>query len=370
MSKKKLLYISSLPKNSQSGGANAVNYHTYKELQKYFDCRYVQINPHELKWGKRWSQFNRKFLKRPGYFNFFSQKRLKRIAEEFSAIEGDYDVVFFRGFTPWVYCQPKVPYLTYNDVHFLQFFNNTFTDKQFVKKDIQRICLAEKEWLSEAKAVLFESQWGADQCKKDYNVPTEKLIAVGRGGHIPIPKEDQYEGSFNLVIIANSFYQKGGDLVFEAFKILQPRHKKLQLHIIGGNPGDKVIQTKGVVYHGYLYKEKPDDLSQLTKILSRAFLLMHITREDINPLVPTEAGYFGCPTISVQHFAIPELIKHNITGLLLPYLPDTKEIARSISHLIEDKKKYLKMRTSCWDFNRSEYSWYNIGKELKENIDN
>jgi len=80
MRNKSLLYISSLPQNSQSGGANAVNYHTYKELQKYFDCTYVQINPPEPQCGKRWSQFKRKILKQPGEFNFFSRKRLKAIA--------------------------------------------------------------------------------------------------------------------------------------------------------------------------------------------------------------------------------------------------------------------------------------------------
>lgn len=366
---KNLLYISPLSQNSQTGGANAVNYHTYKELQKYFECTYVQINPKEPLLGKWQSQLRRKLLKRPGRFNFFSQKRLKRIAKEFNAIEGHFDYIFFRGFTPWLLCKPKMPYVTYNDVHFLQFFHNTFSYQQFLQSDIVRICSQEKEWLSKARSVFFESQWGATQCHLDYSIDASNLMNIGRGGNIPIPNKDQYKGNYNLVIIANNFYQKGGDLVFAALQQLQAKYPQLKLHIVGGDPGHEVKAHRVVVYHGYLYKERPEDLKKLTNILSKAFLLMHITREDVNPLVPTEAGYFGCPTITVNQFALPELVQHQKTGILLPYLPSPEDISKAVSALIEDQNTYKTMREATWQFNRNQYSWQSIGAQLKEIIE-
>ncbi|MDA8971813.1 hypothetical protein N9F69_05860, partial [Flavobacteriaceae bacterium] len=104
---KNLLYISPLPQDSQTGGANAVNYHIYKQLEKHFNCTYVQINPKESKLGKWRSQFLRKILRRPGRFNFYSKKRLRQIAKQFDAIQGNFDMVFFRGFTPWIACKPR-----------------------------------------------------------------------------------------------------------------------------------------------------------------------------------------------------------------------------------------------------------------------
>ena len=362
---KNLLFISSLPQNSQTGGANAVNYHIYKQLEKYFNCTYVQINPKESKFGKWRSQFLRKILRGPGRFNFYSKRRLRQIAKQFDAIQDRYDMVFFRGFTPWIACQPSVPYFAYNDVHFLQFFKNTFSDHQFIKQDINRICLVEKKWLVKAEKIFFESQWGANQCGKDYDIETNKLKTIGRGGNITIPEKDMYSGSLNLVIIANNFYQKGGDLVFEAFRQLQPKYPQLQLHIIGGHPGQNVEATKGVVYHGFLCKERHKDLEQLEAVLAQAFLLMHVTREDVNPLVPTEAGYFGCPTVSVNHFAIPELIVHNKTGVLLEYLPKPKRIAAVVESLILDKESYFIMRKATAQFNKETFAWNQIGEVLK-----
>lgn len=366
---KHLLYISTLEKNSQTGGANAVNYHIYKQLETYFNCTYVQISPKESTFGKWRSQFLRKILKRKGAFNFFSKSRLQAISKEFEAIQGHYDMVFFRGFTPWVACQPTVPYFAYNDVHFLQFFKNTFSYHQFIKQDIERICLAEKKWLAGAEKLCFESQWGADQCLNDYQLQASKLITIGRGGNIPIPEKDTYEGSLNLVVIANNFYQKGGDLVFEAFKLLKQNHNTLQLHIIGGHPGQNVEATKGVVYHGFLYKERHEDLLKLESILAQAFLLMHVTREDTNPLVITEAGYFGCPAISVEHYAIPELVVHHKTGVLLEYLPAPEKIAAAVETLILDKESYFVMRKATAQFNKETFAWNQIGNVLKTIID-
>lgn len=362
---KRLMYISPLPQDSQTGGANAVNFHTYKALQKYFDCSYAQINPEETLLGKRWSQFQRKVLKRPARFNYFSKTRLQKIAQQFESLTGHYDVIFFRGFTPWIYCQPKVPYVAYNDVHFLQFFRNTFPPQEFHQKDILRIGRHEQQWLRQAKALAFESAWGLERCAEDYNLEDTPLRAVGRGGHIPLPETDAYKGDLILVVIANHFYQKGGDLVFQAFEQLKPLYPQLELHIVGGAPESVVLQTTGVVYHGYLYKERPHDLEKLTQLLAKAFLLMHVTREDVNPLVTTEAGYFGCPCISVEHFAIPELVQHEKTGFLLPYLPDPKEIASAVEQLIKNPQYYRQMRQATWDFNRKNYSWDTIGYQLK-----
>ena len=365
---KTLLYISPLPQDSQTGGANAVNYHIYKQLEKHFNCTYVQINPKESKLGKWRSQFLRKILRRPGRFNFYSKKRLRQIAKQFDAIQGNFDMVFFRGFTPWIACQPRVPYFAYNDVHFLQFFKNTFSYHQFIKQDIERICLEEKKWLIKAEKLFFESQWGANQCHDDYAIKVVKLKSIGRGGNIPIPKKDTYSGSLNLVVIANNFYQKGGDLVFEAFKLLKQNHKTLQLHIIGGHPGQNVEETKGVVYHGFLYKESHEDLLKLESILAQAFLLMHVTREDTNPLVISEAGYFGCPSISVNHFAIPDLIRNYKTGVLLEYLPTPQHIAEVVSTLISDKTTYQAMRSATWLYNHRTFSWDTIGNFLNQHI--
>lgn len=365
---KKVLYISSLPKESQTGGANAVNYHIYKQLENYFECSYVQINPPSSFFAKWSSKVIRKIIKRPGRFDFYSAKRLNKIKSEFQAIEGDYDVIFFRGFTPWIHCEPKQPFVAYNDVHFKQFFENTFSYKHFLEVDLERIFNSEKRWLSKANRLYFESTWGLESCRSQYPIDKIKMRRIGRGGNVPLPLTDVYSGGMDLVIIANNFYQKGGDLVFEAFQALKKKFPELELHVIGCKLEQAMSTANGVISYGKLNKENPDHLNRLITILSKAFLLMHPTREDTNPLVATEAGYFGCPCITVDHFALPELVLHNETGVLLPYLPSPEQIEIAVEHLITNKGLYLQMRKRTWEFNHLTFSWDKIGQILRDDI--
>lgn len=366
--KKRLLYVSSLPEESRTGGANAVNFHVYKELQKYFDCAYLHIDIPPSRKDRLISKLRRKLFHLPGRFDFFSEKRLDTIKHQFETYKEPYDFVFFRGFTPWIHIAPSKPYFAYNDVDFRQYFENTFAYKSFYSWDIERIIQSEGSWLSKTKKVFFESGWGARKALFHNNLNKERLVGLGRGGSIPFPETDQYRGSLQLLLVANHFLQKGGDLAYQAFCTLRQTNSEVTFHIVGGDPGKEISNAPGVVYHGFLRKEQPSDLEKLVTLYSEAFLLLHPTREDTNPLVITEAGYFGCPAISVERFAIPELIRHRETGLLLKTPLSATELANAIQMLIDDEKLYRAMRNNVMIFSRSVFSWETIGSKLRDCI--
>ena len=169
--------------------------------------------------------------------------------------------------------------------------------------------------------------------------------------------------------MANHFLQKGGDLAFNAFCQIKSTYPESTFHIVGGDPGREVRETSGVVYHGVLKKECPVELQKLIQLYSEAFLLLHPTREDTNPLVITEAGYFGCPTLSVDRFAIPELIRNGETGVLMSQPLSAKGMETVIINLLEDTTTYLTMRRNVWGFSRRFFSWEHIGQRLQEFID-
>ncbi|KGE86611.1 hypothetical protein IX84_20160 [Phaeodactylibacter xiamenensis] len=338
----------------------------YQELQQHFDCTYAQINPGYSRLSKLMSNINRKLLKRPGHFFFFSNKRLKAIQAAFEAITAPYDLVFFKGITPWVLCEPKTPYAAYCDVGFQQFFENTFAYKDFSHSDIQRILSLEKQWLSNAAAVFFESRWGLQQTAKTFE-KIHNFKPVGRGGSIPLPVMDVYKGDLNLLVIANDFYQKGGDYSYQAMKALEPKYPSLKLQIIGGAPPPNLLDDPVVIYHGRLSKEDPTERQKMVDLMSQSFVLMHMTREDTNPLVITEAGYYGCPTISIDRFAIPELVRHEETGFLCKSY-DIQEISDYLQRALCDTKGYQQMRARTFAYNQREFSWEAIGKSVADHL--
>jgi glycosyltransferase involved in cell wall biosynthesis len=120
----------------------------------------------------------------------------------------------------------------------------------------------------------------------------------------------------------------------------------------------------GIHYEGFLHTDVPAERVRFREILGNAFLLVHPTREDINPLVLIEAAYFGCPSVSVNDFAIPELVANQQTGILLDRPVTAESVANAIELLINDRQLYSSMRIASRRRAMELFSWQNIGDRM------
>jgi glycosyltransferase involved in cell wall biosynthesis len=65
-------------------------------------------------------------------------------------------------------------------------------------------------------------------------------------------------------------------------------------------------------------------------------------------LLIIEAGYLGCPVISSRRFAIPELVDHERTGLLLDDSFQTSTVTGAMCWMLEHADEYQQMREAAW----------------------
>jgi glycosyltransferase involved in cell wall biosynthesis len=274
----------------------------------------------------------------------------------------------FRSAARWSRTKLQLPYFVYLDAVFHTFFHNTFRPDDFVRSDVERIFEEEAKFLENAEGVFFESHWGMQKAKDAYSLTGPGYINVGRGGALNPPDSDTWnEESRALVTVAMDFRQKGGDIVMEAFTSLKPRFPGLTWHIIGGRPAPGVDTMPGVTWEGILDPGKPDERMRLQSILAKAFLLVHPTREDTSPLVITEAAYFGCPSISVHRFAIPELVVNGVTGILLESI-DSKLVTEAITALAENPRRYADMRRNARSHALRHFTWNRVGSTIAEHV--
>lgn len=368
----KLAYVSDLALRPSGGGSYAVNWHACQQLERHFPGMTTHvIEPRVNPWEARWSQFQRKVLGRPGAFAYFSPRTSRQNAERVSAVlPTDADAVFFRSAARWRRCQPKRPYFIYLDVVFHTFFHNTFMEKDFQADDLRRIWDEEAQFLEGAQAVFFESKWGLERAVEAYDLKGQHYEALGRGGVIAPPPADTWDGeTLQLLTIAMNFHQKGGDILLAAFDRLRQRLPNIRWSIIGGAPPDDRWRAfPEIEYVGKLRPENEAELARFRQLLANAFLLIHPTREDTNPLVLTEAAYFGCPTVSVRQFGIPELVIDGETGVLLdaPIRPET--LAEAIERLAADQSGYREMRRRARSFALDHFTWDSLGQGLAKRI--
>jgi glycosyltransferase involved in cell wall biosynthesis len=366
-----LAYVSDLEIHLGGGGSYAVNWNAYDQLSRRFESAYIgPIVPRPSRFEVFRSRVRRKVLRQPGSFAYFSPSTLSSNAKRVEfLIPRHIDAVMFRSAARWCRVRPAVPYFVYLDAVFHTFFHNTFDANDFLPSDIERIFEEEAAFLENAAGVFFESRWGMQKAKEAYSLRGGKYFAVGRGGALNPPALDTWDGlSHDLVTVAMNFTQKGGDLVLEAFKTLKPRFPDLSWRIIGGPPPAGTERIAGISYEGFLDPGNAGERARLEDILANAFLIVHPTREDTSPLVITEAAYFGCPAISVNRFAIPELVIHGVTGLLMEF-PAADLIADAVADLIGNPLRYRDMRQNARAYSVANSSWNSVGAFMADRID-
>jgi glycosyltransferase involved in cell wall biosynthesis len=336
-------FVSNLPRDLRSGGFSAMNAAAQEALRKLATIHYVgPINPSIILRQKIVSKLLRT-LGSQGDFVAFSKERLETIAEEVDlrcSPEARFD--FFHGFTPWILTKPPRPYVAWSDCTFRDYIDVYHQRQLFQPADLERIEQGEAIWLRDAQCIGFSNAWGAQRAVDHYRLDVSRVHVVGSFGEIEMPARDQYTGAKQFAFVSTDFDAKGGPAVMSAIRKLRRRHADASLIIVGAQPTNGLNQP-GVTVAGYLRKEVPDEYALFRRVLAGARALVHPTKSDISPLIVIEAGYFGCPVISANRFAVPEMVEHGVSGVLLDDLSATT-VADAMVWMLENESSYQEMR--------------------------
>ena len=93
--------------------------------------------------------------------------------------------------------------------------------------------------------------------------------------------------------------------------------------------------------------------------LKKSSLLVVPSRMESLPTNIKEAFYFKIPVIATKVGGIPELVKNNITGLLIPP-NDTQNLIESINSLLDDNKKINQFTSNAYEFIRNNMTWNTV----------
>lgn len=153
-------------------------------------------------------------------------------------------------------------------------------------------------------------------------------------------------GKINIGIVANLQERKGHLDLIEAASILFARHKKILVHVIGGDLFGESreqllrqrVEDNGLsdvfVFHGQANNVK-DYLNELD-------ILVCASHEEAFPISMLEAMAFGLPFVSTDVNGIPEAISDNENGLLFQ-AQNPVAMAKSIEKLLEQPAERLRL---------------------------
>lgn len=162
----------------------------------------------------------------------------------------------------------------------------------------------------------------------DYGVEPSRVRVVGAGPNVEPPAgvaPQRREGAF--LSVGHPFTLKGGRELLAAFGQVRARHPAAELWVVGGDQPERA--PPGVKLLGRLAH------NEVARRYARASAFVLPTLREAFGLSFLEAMSFGLPCVGSEIEAVPEIVAHGETGLLVPP-GDVAALAAAMLSLLED----------------------------------
>ncbi|MEZ0216431.1 MAG: glycosyltransferase family 4 protein [Rariglobus sp.] len=195
----------------------------------------------------------------------------------------------------------------------------------FKSRALDLVCSLERRSILSAKNRVTHSRRHAENLAECLNVPANSftLVPLGIPDRAPLPPPPESAWPGPTVLFAGQFTtRKAIDVVLEAGLLLLNRRADVRLVVAGGNPDSKKISdhlaSMAALYGPrFLHVVQPDD-DLLHAWMGTATVFTAPSRYESFGLVYPEAMRLGLPIVATSAGGIPDVIEHDVTGLLVP----------------------------------------------------
>lgn len=168
----------------------------------------------------------------------------------------------------------------------------------------------------------------------------------------------------NLLFVGIDWTRKGGDIAVDALRHLRASGLDATLTIVGRCP-EEHQNTDGVIYAGFLNKNRPRDAARLTRLYRDAHLFVLPSRADCSPMVVAEAMAHGTPVLAADTGGIASLVGHGGAGRVLAQHTPPRDWAEAIRQMTGDRDAYAFMSDAGFDRAHQSLSWNNWAKQIE-----
>jgi len=198
---------------------------------------------------------------------------------------------------------------------------------------------------------------------EDYGIDPAMISVVGCSARFRPSGKKTFGSKRILFYGANGteFYRKGGDRVRAAFRIVRQSIPDAKLTIVGMS---SKISDPGVENYGYV--SSPDAMREL--FLS-SDLVLAPARCDPFPVFDIEAMNLGVPCITSDVDGIPDIVTHEVTGIVISNVSAERLAAEAI-RLLNDPKKLAAMSQKAKESAGQRFASAHVARTVGEAIRN
>ena len=196
----------------------------------------------------------------------------------------------------------------------------------------------ERRALARADRICTRSEMVAEALRSRMGVPADRISVVGAGPNLtPLGPRAQPP---RLLFFGREFHRKGGDLVLAAFQRLRQEFDWLEIDIVASAS----VQTPspGITWHSGI------SVAHIARLVGQASILLAPSRFETWGDVVVEAMAGGTVPVIVDLPPMPEIVTHNVDGLVVPR-EDPVALAAAVRQLLLDPGRLSRMSRAAED---------------------
>lgn len=290
----------------------------------------------------------------------------KRIEEEKPDV-----IIAFRASTHICLIKTDVPIIYFSDTTFKKMYNYYDWFSNFLFTSVWEGNYIERKAIQMADRCVFSSSWAANSAIEDYDADPDKVNVIPFGPNmlnIPEriePKSDKPE-TCKLLFMGKEFGRKGGDLVYESFKVLKKRGMDVSLWFVGSKVPDYVDRNQVCVID-YINKNTIEGMKEFEFIWRDANFLFLPTRAECFGIVFVEASAWGIPSITTDTGGVAAAVQNGKNGYRLSEEANAEDYADLIQDLFENySDKYLPLVVNTRETFEQEYAMSVLAEKLED----
>lgn len=230
-----------------------------------------------------------------------------------------------------------------------------------------------QQLLNDADAVVTVSDYNLNYLQQTYGSAASRVQRIYNGLDLQrFPFAAPYPRNPKILAVGRLIEKKGFAVLIEACKILVDRRISFTCDIIGTGEEEANLQRQ-ILQSGVQDQVKllgPRPQGELVQHVQSAAMLVapcvvgRDSNQDGLPTVLLEAMALGTPCISTDVAGIPEVVRHEKTGLSVPH-HDAIALADAIAHLLQNPKFGVQLATQARQLIEQEFDIHRNATQLR-----